>query len=307
MKLNRMILSSLTCAITLALANLTASGATIKSGESVAFLGDSITEMGWGNSHGYVRLCEAAFKANELDVKIIPAGISGHKSDNMLKRVDGILARKPTYMTLSCGVNDVWHQNLDKDGNYRAGGVLLPEYKKNITEIVDRAQAAGVRVIILTATMITENPDNIRNKMLAPYNEFLRLLAKEKGCKLVDLNAEMQKQTADFHAVGGKGIYLTCDGVHMDFLGNRMMATMILKDGFDFSSAELAKSEEAIRKLPIKVQFQLEYYKPMTVERYLGFAEEGEKSGRGPATVMIDEMKRVGEATAKELVEKGGK
>ncbi len=213
----------------------------LKNGDSVAFMGDSITQRGWG-AGGYVRMCEAAFKANGLDIRIIPAGISGHKSPDMLARLKrDVLDKKPIYMTLSCGVNDVWHQDHNK-------GVMLPEYKKNITKIIDTAQAAGVKVIVLTSTMIYEDVNNVRNQKLAPYNDFLRKIAKEKGCKLVDLNAEMQKQVAAFRsATGSNKNYLTSDGVHMASLGNRMMATSILKDGFDFSADELKKSEEAFK------------------------------------------------------------
>ena len=78
----------------------------------------------------------------KYDVIIIGAGISGHKSNQMLERLErDVLSKKPDWMTLSCGVNDVWHG---------AKGVALPEYQKNITEIVDKAQAANVKVIILT-------------------------------------------------------------------------------------------------------------------------------------------------------------
>ena len=64
----------------------------------------------------------------------------------MIERVDrDILQHKPDWMTLSCGVNDVWHGK---------NGVKLEDYKKNMTAIVYKAQAAGVRVLILTSTMI---------------------------------------------------------------------------------------------------------------------------------------------------------
>src|SRR5580765_7304015 len=56
----------------------------IKSGEKIAFLGDSITEGGWGNPRGYVRLVMAGLEANGVKADAVPAGISGHKSDNML-------------------------------------------------------------------------------------------------------------------------------------------------------------------------------------------------------------------------------
>ena len=161
---------------------------TVKSGEKIAFLGDSITQQGNWES-GYINLVMSALEANGIKAVKIPAGISGHKSNQMLARLErDVLKKKPQIMTLSCGVNDVWHGRR---------GVSLEDYRKNITEIVDKAQAAGIKVYILTSTMIYENPDHANNKKLAAYNDFLRSLAKEKNCVLVDLNADMQKQIAE--------------------------------------------------------------------------------------------------------------
>ncbi len=239
----------------------------LKNGDSVAFLGDSITQQGWG-SCGYVRMCEAAFKANGLDVKIFPAGISGHKSNNMLERLQrDVLSKKPAYMTLSCGVNDVWHGK---------NGVPLPQYKENITAIVERTLAAGVKPIVLTATMIYEDAEGAFNKQLVPYNEFLRTLAKEKGLVLVDLDAEMRKLVAEFRAkTGCKYNLLTVDGVHMNFLGNRMMAQMILRDGFDFTAEEMKKSEESFMTLSMYIKMPNAC---LSGESYMKLAEKALKA-----------------------------
>ncbi len=97
-------------------------------GQTVAFLGDSITQGGWQNPAGYVRLIVAGFSNNGVSIKPVPAGISGHKSDQMLARLDrDVLSKKPDWMTLSCGVNDVWHGEK---------GIPLDRYKSNITAIV---------------------------------------------------------------------------------------------------------------------------------------------------------------------------
>ena len=53
----------------------------VKSGEKIAFLGDSITQGGWSNPAGYVRLVIAGLEANGIKAEPVPAGISGHKSD----------------------------------------------------------------------------------------------------------------------------------------------------------------------------------------------------------------------------------
>jgi lysophospholipase L1-like esterase len=214
----------------------------VKKGEKIAFLGDSITAAGFSNAGGYVQLIGAGLAANGVKVELIGAGRSGHKSDQMLARLDrDVLSKKPQWMTLSCGVNDVWHG---------PNGILLPDYEKNVTAIVDQAQQAGIKVLIFTSTMITEDQNNPNNQKLEPYNQFLRTLAKEKNCKLADLNADMQAALADARkSPSAKGNLLTTDGVHMAFAGDLMMASGVLKSlGLD--AKELTKAKDTWMGLP---------------------------------------------------------
>ena len=214
----------------------------VKSNDKIAFLGDSITAQGNRFQAGYVNLVMAGLNANGIKAVKIPAGIGGNKSNNLLDRLErDVLSKKPQIMLLSCGVNDVWHGKR---------GVPLPDYKKNITAIVDRAQAAGIKVCILTATMIREDQKNPANAQLAAYNDFLRVLAREKKCLLADLNADMQQALAAFKAAHPKaqGNLLTVDGVHMNPLGNVMMAKGVLR-AFGLTDAQLAKAEGAWNEL----------------------------------------------------------
>lgn len=206
----------------------------VKEGQKIAFLGDSITAAG-AKPGGYVDLAIKGLAANGIKVTAVPAGISGHKSNQMLARLQkDVLDKKPDWMTLSCGVNDVWHG---------AEGVALEDYKANITKIVEQCQTENVKVMILTATMIREDQANDLNQKLVPYNDFLRTLAKEKNCLLADLNADMQAAVAKANA--GKGVnVLTRDGVHMNAEGNTMMATGVLK-AFGLDEAQLATAQKA--------------------------------------------------------------
>lgn len=82
-------LSSLFCATALLLvAHLQAGTPVVHTGEAVAFLGDSITQQGAESPCGYVRLVGSGLAANGIEVKIIPAGISGHKSNQMRDRLE---------------------------------------------------------------------------------------------------------------------------------------------------------------------------------------------------------------------------
>jgi len=206
----------------------------VKSGETIAFMGDSITQQGADSSSGYVHLVESGLAANAIPVQIIPAGISGHKSNQMRARLESdVLNKKPNWMTLSCGVNDVWHGK---------NGVPLEDYKVNITDMVDRCQKAGVKVMILTSTQIQLPLDNPNNLKLGPYNDFLRALAKERQLPLADLNAAMAAEQEALKAAG-KTTSLTSDGVHMSYLGNMMMARGVLR-AFGLDDAQLATATQ---------------------------------------------------------------
>jgi len=219
-------------------ATVTKLGVAVKSGQKIAFMGDSITEGGAGPK-GYVTLVMKGLEANGIKAECIPAGISGHKSNDMLGRLDkDVLSKKPDWMTLSCGVNDVWHG---------ANGVPLDAYKVNITKIIEQCQAAGVKVMILTSTMIGEDQPNENNQKLMAYNEFLRTLAKTKKCALADLNADMQAGIAK--VTEKKGNVFTGDGVHMNDAGNVMMATGVLK-AFGLNAAQLTKAQKSWTDAP---------------------------------------------------------
>jgi len=213
-----------------------------QAGQKVAFLGDSITYFGMGPG-GYVALTGQAMDKAGRKIDVISAGVPGNTSKDMLARLQhDVIDKKADWMTLSCGVNDVWHGPK---------GVPLDEYKTNITAIVDQATAAGIKVVILTSTMIEEDPDNAFNKKLADYNDFLRGLAKERHLPLADLNADMQAELATEKAelTGIKGNILTADGVHMNGVGNEMMAAGVLK-AFGMDDAQLAQVKAAWMDLP---------------------------------------------------------
>ena len=229
----------------------------VKSGEKIAFLGDSITQGGWSNPAGYVRLVIAGLEANGVRAEPVPAGISGHKSNQMLARLEkDVLSKKPQWMTLSCGVNDVWHgaNGIPLNDAAAAAGTFTsrpnePEkgtYEKNITQIINQAAAAGARPVVLTATVIKEDLGSPENAKLAPYNDFLRKLAAEKKLPLADLNAQFQDRIKQLNAPSKN--MLTTDGVHMNTDGNKLMAIGVLK-AFGLNDAELKKAEAAWKPL----------------------------------------------------------
>jgi lysophospholipase L1-like esterase len=235
-------LSLVLCASgTISAASAEPSGLVIKNGDKIAFLGDSITQAG-ARKGGYVSLVIEALKGEGLEVSSIAAGVSGNRSPEMLARLErDVIQKKPQWMVLSCGVNDVWHFKL-KLGERAFTGVPLEDYKRNITAIIDNAQAADIKILVMTSTMIGEDQSRELNQNLIPYNDFLREIAKEKGCLLADLNADMQTALKEIPDVKGKANMfgdpgyqseiknkLTSDGCHMNAPGNVMMAKGVLR------------------------------------------------------------------------------
>ncbi|HEX8550108.1 MAG TPA: SGNH/GDSL hydrolase family protein [Abditibacteriaceae bacterium] len=212
----------------------------VKPGESIAFLGDSITQFGAQTPGGYVRLVESGLAAQGVNVTVIPAGLSGNKSNDMLARLEkDVLSKKPTWMALSVGVNDVMHG---------ARGVELEPYKANVTAILDRAQEAGVKVVVLTATQIGLPVTNPENTKLADYNAFLRETAKARNLPLADLNAAMVTEQQAFEKAGLKRA-LTGDGVHMNIYGNLVMAKGVLAT-FGLDDRQLAVAQAKWNEMP---------------------------------------------------------
>lgn len=228
----------------------------VKSGEKIAFLGDSITQEG-ARKNGYITLVMEALNKEGLELTHVAAGKSGNKSNNMLARLDqSVISKNPDWMTLSCGVNDVWHYTL-RLGERTFEGIPLDEYKANIRQIIERAQAADIKVMILTSTMIGEDPEKETNQKLISYNDFLREIAKEKNLPLADLSKDMHAALDEIPDVAGKARMfgdpnyqrdiqnkLTKDGCHMNALGNIMMAKGILR-AFGLSDEKIAAAEKA--------------------------------------------------------------
>lgn len=150
-------------------ATVNPSALVVKDKDSIVFLGDSITFWGNVQAGGFGQLVVSGLRANGITVTSFNAGIRGDNSSGMRGRSPDLLSRKPTFMTLSCGINDV------------LTGIPLADFKSNITAIVDRAQAAGVNVLLLTATMIGEAANNEKNQQLAPFNDFFAPVGERKA------------------------------------------------------------------------------------------------------------------------------
>ena len=193
----------------------------LKPGDKIVAMGDSITQGG-----GYLREIDAVLARKYPDLKIpkvINKGISGQKAENLVGRFDrDVVQLKPAFVTICIGINDVWHR-LGQPHDAK----VLAAYKENVSKMVDAAQKAGIKVILLTPTLIQEDPNSEGNKRLALYVAAEKEIAAEKKCQLVDLHGMFL--TALKKKPAGQGNWLTGDGVHMKPLGDSVMAAGVLR------------------------------------------------------------------------------
>jgi lysophospholipase L1-like esterase len=223
----------------------------VKDGQKVAFLGDSITFQGWEVPGGYVKLVTAGFKTLGVNITPVPAGVGGNTSRDMLARLQNdVIAKKPDWMTLSCGVNDVWHGPT---------GCTLEEFQKNITAILDQCQAAGIKVVVMTATVIGED-DNDNNKKLVAYNDFLRQIAKSRNLPLAEENLAFQAAIKATPTRGDLANTITGDGVHPRTEGHQVMASTLLQ-AFGATPDEVKKVQAAWFDMPdsAAIEWKLEF------------------------------------------------
>jgi lysophospholipase L1-like esterase/predicted esterase len=187
--------------------------------ERIAFFGDSITQAGNAEG-GYVDLIRRTLKSESSSAVIIPAGISGHKVPDLLKRLDkDVIDKKPTVVFIYIGINDVWHSQS-------GSGTDIKAYGEGLRKIIRSIHKSGSKVVLATPTVIGEkaNGENPLDKMLDEYAAVSRKIAKQEKAVLCDLRAVFVDYLDVFNPQGlDKGI-LTADGVHLNKTGNLLVA-----------------------------------------------------------------------------------
>ncbi len=203
-------------------------GVTLKKGDRLVFLGDSITQAG-AEPGGYVTLIHQALqeKHPDLGVEVIGAGISGNKVPDLQARLDrDVLAKKPTVVVIYIGINDVWHSQMKPPR-----GTPKDKYQAGLKDLIRRIQDAGARVVLCTPSVIGEKKPgtNPLDAMLDEYADISRTVARETKVHLCDLHKAFQDYVKEHNPEDREKGVLTTDGVHLNPAGNRFVAETILK------------------------------------------------------------------------------
>ncbi len=190
--------------------------------KKVIFFGDSITQAGV-RGNGYINQLKKALDSTKFE--LIGAGIGGNKVyDLYLRMEDDVLIKKPDLVFIYVGINDVWHKLGAKTGTD------YDKYLKFYQALITKIQANGSKVVLCTPTVIGEKKDGT-NEVDADLNKYaagVRELAVKNNLPLCDLRkAFMDYEAANNTEDKEKGV-LTTDKVHLNDVGNKLVADTML-------------------------------------------------------------------------------
>ncbi len=135
----------------------TAGDFALRDGDTVVFLGDSITA-----AHGYSKLVEqyTLLRFPERRVRFINAGRGGDTAAGGLQRLEhDVFSRGATVLTVAYGINDIgWGMKADEEHKRK--------FLESVCGIVEACQNRKVRVFICSPAITAENPDTAETNFL---------------------------------------------------------------------------------------------------------------------------------------------
>lgn len=208
-------------------APLTRAEFAIHDGDTVVFLGDSITAA---RTYGEIIEDYTLLRFPRWNLKFINAGKGGETAHQSLARLDtDVFAHGATVLTVAYGVNDIgW--------GFKADAEHKKEYLEAIGQIAARCAQHGVRLFICSAAITAENPDTAEHGFLQKMCDEGLTLAKAKNAGTIDVQRSMREIQRRAWAANAtktakeKAMLMhVADSVHLNDLGQMAMAFAILK------------------------------------------------------------------------------
>lgn len=203
----------------------------LESGDSIVFLGDSITHQCL-----YTQYVEDFFYTRypKMRLKFHNSGVGGAKAWDALARFDrDVAAYKPKYVTVLLGMNDGQYQPFND--------TIFQTYYKDMKELIGKIEAIGAQPILMTPTMFDARAARLGkrkrdpaalelyNSVLAYYGTWLREVATESGFGFVDMYGPLNQIT---QVARQKDPHFTIikDAIHPGAPGQVVMAYALLYD-----------------------------------------------------------------------------
>ena len=166
----------------------------------IVFLGDSLTAgLGLAVADSYPSVIQERLNAEGLNYEVVNAGVSGDTSAGGLARLDWALDGDVRILIVALGGNDGLR------------GLPAAELQANLAQIIERAQARGIAVIL--AGM--EAPPNYGRDYIVSFHKIYPALAAKYPVPLVPFLLQ---------GVAGDETLNQRDGIHPTAAGARIVA-----------------------------------------------------------------------------------
>jgi acyl-CoA thioesterase-1 len=176
-----------------------------KSLPKIVAFGDSLTAgLGLPAHETYPALLQERLKQDGYQYEVVNSGVSGDTSAGGVRRIDWALDGDVRVLILELGANDFLR------------GQPVSETKKNLAEIIDRAQAKNVKVLL--AGMFA--PTSTGREYQAEIFELFSDLAREKNVVLIPFFLE---------GVAGVESLNQTDGIHPNAAGAKIIAETVYR------------------------------------------------------------------------------
>lgn len=194
--------------------------------KTIVFFGDSITDSCKNHNKkypvgaGYVNMVKTEIDTyySQLNIQIFNEGISGNKTEDLIKRFEDVKSKKPSLTFLLIGINDIWHlydQNITPN---------IDEIINRIDIIVNKIKDINSEIVILTPFLFPTNEhfeglkpllDKLLNalyKYISKHNiNYIDTYSILKSCTALDLTKDSVHPTVFGHGIIAQSIinYLT--------------------------------------------------------------------------------------------------
>lgn len=191
----------------------------LRDGDTVVFLGDSITAA---RTYGKFIENYTLLRYPNRKVRFINSGLGGDTADGGLKRLErDVFAHKATVLTVAFGTNDIgWGVYADEEHKQK--------YLDAVRGIVTACRERGVRVYLCSAAVTGADPAKSEESFLQKMCDEGMAISKSLGGEAIDVQRsmrEVQKRVAAWNEKvhtkddAKKDTMHAADGVHLNDLG----------------------------------------------------------------------------------------
>ncbi len=206
----------------------------LKNGDRILFEGDSLTRRSLleeGEAHlrhvGYtaswVDVVERMLLASypEARIAFFNRAVGGSRIADVLSRLEANLAAvTPTWVSLMIGVNDAYDREVSTQLAFPVG----------LEDVIRTCRFHHVEhLVFMTPTVHNEDADSSENARLGQYAQAVQEVANRHNVRIVDAHERILSHLRSVRRAYRQPYAITVDGVHMNAIGNQIIAQEWLK------------------------------------------------------------------------------